>query len=418
MELTIPNNAVVYGKYAGMKIPMTLNSAGDLTSTSVKDAIDSLPQNVATSLYSELGLTSKEMGANLTSRLDNLLPFLQDQKGDVSKLNVPYIEQLLVNTDQAKAVAFYKNQLVKGDQPVLLGGTQSAQYTAIANADNYLQMWGIDTPEMNTLVNNLATKVGMTNVNEIMNNIRQTQTYKTAFAGLAEYNSKPGHVHMTENEYRTYSQSVAGAAQQYGNFTPTQAQIGKLLMGNVTAPEFTQRVSDIASAVQNSDPQVKELLKKEFGVDTHHLFAWYANPKETLPDLQRAVATADVQDYASRVGLGGITFKGATQLADMAKLSATQSNQGLGYGIAQVESGVQNAARDVSLTRSLPGANTPTVNTNTLLASQLAGFGGINQVAAETQVARAEQAKTAPFEKGGGYAESAKGIVGLGSART
>jgi len=228
----------------------------------------------------------------------------------------------------------------------------------------------------------------------------------------------PGHVKMTESEYRVYSQAVLGAAQQYGNFSPSQEQIGQLLKGNVSAAEFNQRVQDIGAAVANADPNVKELLKKEFGVDTHHLFAWYANPKETLPDLQRAVATTDIQDYASRVGLGGLNFKGAEQLAGMAKLAATKGNQNLGYGVSQIEQGLLGASRDVALTKSLPGTNAPTVNTNTLIASQLAGFGGINQIAAQTQVARAEQAKVAPFEKGGGYAESAKGVVGLGAART
>ena len=102
----------------------------------------------------------------------------------------------------------------------------------------------------------------------------------------------------------------------------------------------------------------------------------------------------------------------------MAKLSGTVGNQGLAYGVNQIEGSLANAARDVTLTKSLPGSNAPTVNTQALIASQLAGFGGINQVAAQTEVARAESAKVAPFEKGGGYAENAKGIVGLGSART
>ena len=134
--------------------------------------------------------------------------------------------------------------------------------------------------------------------------------------------------------------------------------------------------------------------------------------------MQRAIANADIQDYTQRVGLGGLTSDNYNQLAQMAKLAGTTGNQGLGYGVSQIEGSVQNAARDVALTQNLPGQTNPTVNTQTLIAAQLAGFGGVNQIAAQTQVARAEQAKVAPFEKGGGYAESAKGVVGLGSART
>jgi hypothetical protein len=53
-----------------------------------------------------------------------------------------------------------------------------------------------------------------------------------------------------------------------------------------------------------------------------------------------------------------------------------------------------------------------------LIGSQVAGFAGTSQPAAQQAVARAEQAKVAPFEKGGGYAEGAKGVTGLGGART
>jgi len=70
------------------------------------------------------------------------------------------------------------------------------------------------------------------------------------------------------------------------------------------------------------------------------------------------------------------------------------------------------------LTKALPGATAPTVDTNTLIGSQIAGFGGTTQPVAQRQVQLAEEAKAAPFEKGGGYAETAKGVTGLGSART
>jgi hypothetical protein len=137
-----------------------------------------------------------------------------------------------------------------------------------------------------------------------------------------------------------------------------------------------------------------------------------------LPDLQRKIGTAEIQDYASRVGLSGLSQAGAEQLANQAKLSATAGNNPLGVGVNNVENSLLTASRDVALTRNAPGAGAPTVDTNALIASQIAGFNGENQVTAQTQVARAEQAKAAPMERGGGYAETQKGVVGLGSART
>jgi len=205
----------------------------------------------------------------------------------------------------------------------------------------------------------------------------------------------------------------------------TKAQIGELLNGNGSRVEYQQRIQDIYTTVQNADPNTKALLQKEFGINESDLMKYVitgelpgSKTKEGLPQMQRQVATAEIQDYATRVGLSGLSLGGSEQLADMAKLAATSGSQALGYGVSQIEQGVLGASRDVALTKSLPGANQPTVNTNTLIASQLAGFGGISQVAAQTQVARAEQAKVAPFEKGGGYVENAKGVTGLGSART
>ena len=302
-------------------------------------------------------------------------------------------------------------------QPAIVGSTPYEQYSSIANADNILMNWGIDTPEMNALVNRLVAH-GVINQNQILQNIRQTATYRQAFPGLAEYNSRPGQIHMTESEYRTYSQSIQSAAQQFGGVRLNQNQIATLLNGNVSASEFQQRVQDIGVAVQNADAGTKAILQKEYGINPAHLFAYYANPKETLPDMQRAVASGEIQDYANRVGLGGLTEAQGNQLAQMAKLSATQGNNPLGVGVTNIEGSLLTASKDAPLTVANPGEGRPTVNTSTLIGSQLAGFGGTNQVADQTAVERAAQARVAPFEKGGGYEQDTRGVTGVGSAKS
>ena len=88
------------------------------------------------------------------------------------------------------------------------------------------------------------------------------------------------------------------------------------------------------------------------------------------------------------------------------------------YTMTQAQQDLLSAAKDEPLTGSLPGAGQPTVDTKTLLGANIAGFGGTNQRAAQIQVARAEQAKVAPFEKGGGYEETDRGVTGIGAART
>ncbi len=401
-----------------LNIPATgLNGTTLSLSAGLKTAIDSLPKELIPVVENRLGFNDTRLGKTLSERITAILPVLQAAQGHIGNIDLNLALANSTVASMQKTLGQYAQALSSGNQAALIGATASAKYSAEANADNTLTNWNLDTPEMNKLVSNMVAN-GVTNVNEILQNIRQTQTYKQAFPGLTEYNSQPGVPHMTEAEYRSYQQAIQGAAQQYGQVKLNNEQIAGLLKGNVSPAEFQQRVQDIGVAVANADPGTKKILQQQFGIDPAHIFAYYANPKEALPDMQRAVASGEIQDYANRVGLGGLKPAGAGQLADMAKLSATQGNNPLGVGVSNIENSLLSASRDVGLTAANPGDARPPVNTNTLIGSQLAGFGGTNQVAAQTEVARAEQAKAAPFERGGGYDQTAKGVVGVGAAST
>ena len=415
-----PEKAQALAKQYALKpldIPSTgLNGSSLSLTDGLKSALASLPPEIGKVVENRLGFNDTRLGKTLDERIAAALPVLQAAKGHIGNIDLNLALANSTVTTLQKELSNYAAALSSGNQAALIGATASAKYTAEADADSTLTNWGLDTPEMNSLVNKMVAN-GVTNQNEILQNIRQSQTYKTAFSGLAEYNSVPGHVHMTENEYRTYSQAVLGAAQQYGQVSLNQQQIGQLLKGNVSASEFQQRVQDIGSAIANANAGTKQILEQQFGINPSHLFAYYANPKEALPDMQRAVASGEIQDYANRVGLGGLRPSGANQLADMAKLAATQGNNNLAYGVGQIEGSLLNASRDSALTASQPGAGTPTINTNTLIGSQLAGFGGNSQVADQIAVGRAEGARAAPFDKGGGFEQSSKG-VDVGSSPT
>lgn len=353
-------------------------------------------------------------GAQAGQLSEASVPPATAQDVEAAAQNAAYAKELKEDTG---VITELQNAVSSGNEAANTGATVTAQYTAEATADSDLTNWGIDTPEMNALVARLAAE-GMTNTNEILQNIRATATYKKAFAGLAEYNSKPGHVHMTESEYRTYSQSILGAAQQYGvpNGFIDQSEIGKLLVGDVSASEFQQRVEDIYSAVSNADAGTKALLQQWYGVGPGELTAYFANPEKSLPQMQRQVASAEIEDYASRVGLKGLTEQGAQQLAQMAKLSGAQGNNQLATGVSTIEGSLLTASKDAALLGSNPGAAAPSIDTNELIGSQVAGFGGTNQAAAQTAVEHAEEAKAAPFERGGGYQEGSTGVKGIGFA--
>lgn len=332
--------------------------------------------------------------------------------------------------------------------PVTAGASRTsagAIESAYGVVESYLENWGLKSEAKKVYKIITDPRNNITNTRELVEIIRGNlpsslgpeaqkefkQAYDSAFPGLSAYNASlernpnSPNVFMTEAAYQSYAQRVRDTATQYGVPAPSKQDVGQLLNNNVSAVEYQQRVQDIYSAVQNADAGTKAILQREFGINENDIKGYLATGKvpgrkgaQGLPEMQRQVASAEIQDYANRVGLTGVAGRTGNQLADMARLASTAGNQALGYGVSQIEGSLLGASRDVALTKALPGSSTPTVNTNTLIASQLAGFGGTNQVAAQTEVARAEQAKAAPFEKGGGYAESQKGVIGLGAART
>jgi hypothetical protein len=108
----------------------------------------------------------------------------------------------------------------------------------------------------------------------------------------------------------------------------------------------------------------------------------------------------------------------------MVKMAGTSASTGgaanpyAAYSMSQLRSDLATAAKDVQLTAKAPGSGRPTVTTDQLIGSQVAGYAGTNQAAEQVQVARAEQGATQAFNKGGGYDTTSKGVTGLGSART
>jgi hypothetical protein len=375
----IPKN--VAETWGGRALTMlTTDVNGNTLSRSLQfaSAFNTVPEDVQQAVYTISGYNDKSLGKTADERAAAILLGLTDNKMQLGKINIPELAGQVNDLSQATL----DNRIIKNEMyPTLQNETATEEYTAESTVYADLSTWGINSPEIDQLVNSLAAE-GFKDPNLILDQVRQTNAYKAAFPGLEQYNSSPGAYHMSETQYMTYTQSITDAANNVGAPMPTAAEIGKLLTGHVSASEYAQRVNDIYTAVQNADQNVKNILQQQYGIGPSQLMNYYINPKVALSTMQRQVASADITDYASRVGLTGLTTQDATQLAGMAKLASTAGNQGLGYGVSQVESSLLNASKDVALTKSNPGQNTPTLSTNTLIGSQLAGFGGTNQVAA------------------------------------
>ena len=300
--------------------------------------------------------------------------------------------------------------------------TASSKINADANLKQTLDQWGLSN--LQPLIDNAVFNKNITNAKELMDMIRTTKEYKNSFQGLVEHN-KTAAQQMTEAQYLAASQSMMNTAQAAGlpDAFFTQAEIGKLIGGQVSPAEFSRRIAEGYNAVAALPQNIQNQFMQQHGVGPGGLLAYFLDPTKAEPVIARQALSANLQNTAQAAGLQGFSTQQAGDLANMVRLTNTGASvAGLNdpsmTPLAKAQSALQMAGKDSVLGVSAPGVNAPTVDTNTLIGSQIAGFEGTIQPVAQRQVQLAEEAKAAPFEKGGGYAESAKGVMGLGSART
>jgi len=288
---------------------------------------------------------------------------------------------------------------------------------AMAAYTQQLQAFNADESIIGTVKNMVFGAASQqVNTKVLLDYVRGTAAYQAAFPGLTERNTKMGVAqHMTEQDYMNYVSSIHGTAQQYGIPKLDNKQIAALVQNDVSAAEFSERVTKGYTAAMNADPATRAQLAK-FGVNTSDLASYYLDPKNSLPKIEQATAAATLAGYSQNIGLRGMSESGARELADRVNLGA-----GSAYGTMSMmaaQNALLGASRDVQLTAAAPGSGRQTVTTDQLIGSQVAGYGGTNQIAEQTQVARAEQSATQQFSKGGGYAESGRGVSGIGSAKS
>jgi hypothetical protein len=298
--------------------------------------------------------------------------------------------------------------------------TESSKINADSNLKQTLDQWGLS--KLQPLIDDAVFKKNITNAKELMNMIRTTKEYKDSFQGLVEHN-KTAAQQMTEAQYLASSQAMMNTAQAAGlpDAFFTKAEIGKLIGGQVSPAEFSRRIAEGYNAVASLPQGIQNQFMQQHGVGPGGLLAYFLDPTKAEPVIARQALSANLQNTAQAAGLQDFSSSQAKQLAEMVRVAGATGAASDPYSqftLGKAQTALQTASKDVNLTRALPGATAPTVDTNTLIGSQIAGFGGTTQPVAQRQVQLAEEAKAAPFEKGGGYAETAKGVTGLGSART
>ena len=346
-------------------------------------------------------LTTKKATSTF-KQFGTLLPVLQ--QGGFAKLN-PNDVNLATGT-------------VKTPTPVQTAGGQTVVGGNAAGTSAYsimaqnLANWGME--DLIPKVYDYVFNKGVTNGRQLLTAIRAEPEYKKTFAGLDEYN-RTNPQPITEAQYLATAQKYREIADMYG-LPPsffTRQEVGKLIAGGVSAAEFNRRLSNGYQVAANADEATKKYLAQQ-GVDMGHLLAYYLDPKKAEPLLTQKATTAQLQGYAQNVGVRDFSTAMAQELARRAKSAINSDGT---FSSAQEQKALDVAGAGAGLTGNAPGANAPTVNTAQLIGSQLEGFGGTTQPEAQLAVQRAVQGQAAPFQSGGGYETTQRGVTGVGSAQ-
>lgn len=239
------------------------------------------------------------------------------------------------------------------------------------------------------------------------------QAFQALYPGMA-LRAKAGLPPITVAQYQAYQDQAATLAQAAGLPTGfmTTAVIGNLIGADVGTTELTDRIQKGYQAATQANPETLTLLQHYYpqlfpqgvngGAPTNGaLAAYYLDPKITQATLDNQITAAQIGTEGVNSEFGGIPVAQAQQL------------QQAGVTQQTARSTFQQLSKLVPLENQLPGeANAP--GTTSISQGQLVqeGFFGANQ----QELENVQSNRLAPFRGGGGYASTAKGVVGAGSA--
>jgi hypothetical protein len=189
-------------------------------------------------------------------------------------------------------------------------------------------------------------------------------------------------------------------------------ELGKMVANGIYGSNLNTRIQKGFEAVKNADPRVKELLQKWYGVRPGHLLGYMLSPKHGMNQIVKDVQAAMIGTEAHLDGFKGVDQHTAQQLSK--QMTST------GYGMDYFKTGFAKAAGEQPLEQAQIGQRgQATVSQQQILAGTFAGLkepGVGSQAEAQRAIDLASQARTAGLQSGGGYAQTAKGGLGIGSA--
>lgn len=164
--------------------------------------------------------------------------------------------------------------------------------------------------------------------------IKQDPIYKARFKGN-ELRLASGLNALSEAEYLGLEDTYSQVMKQYGlgdYFGTTRAarqtKLADIIGGDISAVELKSRISTVVDRVNNADPAIKAQLKEFYpGITETDLVKYFLDPKQTLPQLEEKVTSAEIGAAASAQGLN----TNMTSASDLARYGIDRAAAIKGY---------------------------------------------------------------------------------------
>lgn len=228
-----------------------------------------------------------------------------------------------------------------------------------------------------------------------------TQQYRDHFPGLVEMGEQ-GRA-WTPAQWNTYYNQLQQSAVEYG-IPPgmvDRADVGKMLVGNVSLNEAVGRIQAAGQSVLNADPVLIQKMR-DFGFSDGDLTAFYLDPDKAAPLLERKAQEGQARIAAAAQRTGYDPALG---------LGTAQGLQKLGVDEAEAEQGFAKLGDFHPLFANTAGESMAGEAITT--EEQLGATFGQN-TAAQREIEDRLKRRQAGFQGGGGAATGGSGSTGLG----
>ena len=162
--------------------------------------------------------------------------------------------------------------------------------------------------------------------------LRKTTAYTTRFKGNEIRRAANLNV-LSEAEYLALENSYNETLRAYGlqgyfgtDRKVSTAAMADIIGNDISAVEFKDRIDTVVTRVNNSDPNIKDTLRKFYNITDADLVKYFLNPKEALPILKQKVTSAEIGSEFIKQGL----LTGVESATEYAKLGIDKATAAKG----------------------------------------------------------------------------------------